>query len=141
MSARVAVVGAGPVGVVAAIACACRGMEVTLFEAEDAIDHAPRAATTHPSTLEMLAELGLVDEFISVGLVARYFELWDRDSLVARFDHDVLKDETRYPYVVQTEQHKLSEIGLRRLAGMPDARVRLGTRVLDATQEIGRAHV
>ena len=135
MSVRVAVVGAGPVGVVAAIACARRGMQVTLLEAEDAIDHAPRAATTHPSTLEMLAELGLVDEFISVGLVARYFELWDRDSLVARFDHDVLKDETRYPYVVQTEQHKLSEIGLRRLADMPSARVRLGTRVLDVTQD------
>ena len=138
MSVRVAVVGAGPVGVVAAIACVRRGMQVTLLEAEDAIDHAPRAATTHPSTLEMLAELDLVDEFIALGLVARYFELWDRDTLVARFDHDLLKGETRFPFVVQTEQHKLSEIGLRRLADMPDARVRLGTRVLDLAQDEGR---
>ncbi|HZQ72603.1 MAG TPA: NAD(P)/FAD-dependent oxidoreductase [Burkholderiales bacterium] len=135
MSVRVGVVGAGPVGAVAAIACARRGMQVALFEAEDAIDHSPRAATTHPSTLEMLAELDLVDEFISLGLVARYFELWDRDALVARFDHDLLKDETRFPYVVQTEQHKLSEMGLRRLAGMPNARVRLGARVLDIAQD------
>jgi len=131
----VGVVGAGPVGVVAAIACARKGMRVTLFEAEDAIDHAPRAATTHPSTLEMLAELGLVDEFVSLGLVARKFQLWDRDVLVAEFDHDLLKDETPYPYVVQTEQHKLSELGLRRLADMPNARVRLGTRVLDLQQD------
>lgn len=138
MSVRVAIVGAGPVGVVAAIACARRGMQVTLLETEDAIDHAPRAATTHPSTLEMLAELDLVDEFIALGLVARYFELWDRDALVARFDHDLLKGETRFPFVVQTEQHKLSEMGLRRLADMPDARVRLGTRVLDLAQDEGR---
>src|SRR5207302_1463691 len=86
MAARVAVVGAGPVGVVAAIACARKGMQVTLFEAERAIDHSPRAATTHPSTLEMLAELGLVDEFISLGLVARYFQLCDRGTLVAACD-------------------------------------------------------
>jgi 2-polyprenyl-6-methoxyphenol hydroxylase-like FAD-dependent oxidoreductase len=141
VSARVAVVGAGPVGVVAAIACARKGMEVTLFEAEDAIDHAPRAATTHPSTLEMLADLGLLDEFVSLGLVARYFELRDRDSLVARFDHEILKDETPYPYVVQTEQHKLSELGIARLQAMTNARVRLGTRVLDITQDDRRAGV
>jgi 2-polyprenyl-6-methoxyphenol hydroxylase-like FAD-dependent oxidoreductase len=135
LSARVAVVGAGPAGVVAAIACARKGMQVTLLEAESEIDHAPRAATTHPSTLEMLAELDLLDEFVSLGLIARHFQLWDRDTLVAEFDHDVLKDETPYPYVVQTEQHKLSELGLRRLADMPNARVRLGTRVLDLAQD------
>src|SRR5438105_6755883 len=112
MTARVCIVGAGPVGVVAAIACARKGMRVTLFEAEQAIDHSPRAATTHPSTLEMLAELGLVDEFMSLGLVARYFQLWDQGTLVAEFDHDLLKDETPYPYIVQTEQHKLPELGL-----------------------------
>jgi 2-polyprenyl-6-methoxyphenol hydroxylase-like FAD-dependent oxidoreductase len=138
VSARVAVVGAGPVGVVAAIACARKGMQVTLFEAETAIDHAPRAATTHPSTLEMLAELELVDEFIALGLIARHFQLWDRDKLVAEFDHDVLKDETPFPYVVQTEQHKLCELGLRRLAGMANAEVQLGTRVLDLAQDDAR---
>ena len=68
---RVAIVGAGPVGTVAAIACARRGMQVHLIEAEQAIDHGPRAATTHPSTLEMLASLDLLEEFQSLGLVAQ----------------------------------------------------------------------
>ena len=63
MTGQVGIVGAGPVGVVAAVACARKGMRVTLFEAEREIDHSPRAATTHPSTLEMLAELGLLEEF------------------------------------------------------------------------------
>src|SRR6266581_7589108 len=74
MKNRVCVVGAGPVGVVAAIACAKKGMQVTLFEERREIDHSPRAATTHPSTLEMLAGLGLLDEFQSLGLVARRSE-------------------------------------------------------------------
>src|SRR6267378_1865716 len=106
-------------------------MRVTLLEAERQIDHSPRAATTHPSTLEMLAGLGLLEEFQSVGLVARYFQFWDgaTKTLVAEFDHHALRDETPYPYVVQTEQHKLSAIGLRRLSAIPSVQVRLGTGV------------
>jgi len=139
VEARVGIVGAGPVGVVAALACAQRGMRVTLFEAGREIDRSPRAATTHPSTLGMLAELGLLDEFRSVGLTARYFQFWDgaTKTLVAEFDHETLRDETPFPYVVQTEQHKLCEIGLRRLAGMPNAEIRVGTPVTGVAQDPG----
>jgi 3-(3-hydroxy-phenyl)propionate hydroxylase len=137
VEARVGIVGAGPVGVVAALACAQRGMRVVLFEAGREIDHSPRAATTHPSTLEMLAGLGLLDEFCSVGLTARHFQFWDgaTKTLVAEFDHEVLRDETPYPYVVQTEQHKLCEIGLRRLVAMPNVEVRMGNPVTGLAQD------
>src|SRR5213596_2402906 len=143
MTARVCIVGAGPVGIVAAIACARKGMRVRLLEAETQIDHSPRAATTHPSTLEILAELGLLEEFQSLGLVARYFQFWDgtTKTLVAEFDHEVLRGETPYPFVVQTEQHKLSEIGLRRLSTMSNAEVRLGTSVTGVEQEAGSVRV
>ena len=137
MEAQVGIVGAGPVGVIAALACAQRGMGVTLFEARREIDHSPRAATTHPSTLEILAGLGLLEEFQSVGLIARRFQFWDgaTRTLVAEFDHEVLRDETPYPYVVQTEQHKLCEIALRRLAAMPNVDIRLGTPVTSVVQD------
>jgi 3-(3-hydroxy-phenyl)propionate hydroxylase len=143
VEARVGIVGAGPVGVVAALACAQRGMRVALFEAEREIDHSPRAATTHPSTLEMLAGLGLLDEFRSVGLTARYFQFWDgtTKTLVAEFDHEVLRDETPFPYVVQTEQHKLCEIGLRRLAALPNVELRLGTAVTGVAQDARRVRL
>ena len=136
MAARVGIVGAGPVGVIEAIACARKGLEVHLFEAEREVDHSPRAATTHPSTLEMLAELGLLEEFRSVGLVARYFQFWDgAKTLVAEFDHEALREETPHPYVVQTEQHKLCELGLRRLSRMSNVHVRLGTSVTNVSQD------
>src|SRR5581483_527507 len=85
---NVLVVGAGPVGSVAALACARRGYAVTLLEAEEKVDDNPRASTTQPPTLEMLAELGLIDEYIRVGLVSSTFQFWDRDSrrLIAEFD-------------------------------------------------------
>src|SRR5256885_16844247 len=143
MTARVCIVGAGPVGVVAAIACARKGMRVTLLEAERQIDHSPRAATTHPSTLEMLAELGLLEEFQSLGLVARSFQFWDgaTKTLVAEFDHEVLPGETPHPYAVQTHQRKLSAFGLRRLSAMSNAEVRLGTSVTGVAQEAGSVRV
>ena len=134
---HIGIVGAGPVGVVAAIAFVKKGFKVTLIEAEAAIDHGPRAATTHPSTLEMLAELGLVEEFQSLGLKALHFQHWDGVDMTPQveFDHSVLKDETPFPYVVQTEQHKLAELGLRRLAAVDAAEVLMGTQVTAIAQD------
>ena len=133
---NVIVVGAGPVGTVAALACARHGHAVTLLEAQQRIDDSPRASTTQPPTLEMLAELGLIDEYLRVGLVSRTFQFWDRPtrSLIAEFDFARLKGETAYPFVVQTEQHKLANMAIERLRGMANAEVRLGERVSGISQ-------
>jgi len=130
---QILVVGGGPVGAVAALACARRGLSVTLLEAQEAIDHSPRASTTQPPTLEILAGLGLIDEYIRVGLVARTFQFWDRTTrtLVAEFDFERLRGETAYPFVVQTEQHKLSNMCLARLKGD----VRFGVEVVDLEEK------
>jgi 3-(3-hydroxy-phenyl)propionate hydroxylase len=125
------IAGGGPVGVIAALALAQRGLEVRLFEAADRVDDSPRAATTHPATLELLAGLGLIDEVIERGLVARQFQFWDRPSgrLIAEFDHAVLAGDTRYPFVVQCEQHKLANLAIERLRAYPNARARFSARV------------
>src|SRR5262245_26255437 len=88
---KILVVGAGPVGSVAALACARLGHDVTLLEAQEKIDDSPRASTTQPPTLEILAELGLIDEYIRLGLVARTFQFWDRATrtMVAEFDFEI----------------------------------------------------
>jgi 2-polyprenyl-6-methoxyphenol hydroxylase-like FAD-dependent oxidoreductase len=133
---NVIVVGAGPVGSVAALACARHGHTVTLLEAQTRIDDSPRASTTQPPTLEMLSELGLIEEYLSVGLVSRTFQFWDRPTrrLIAEFDFDRLKGETAFPYVVQTEQHKLANMAIARLRRMANVEVRLGERVTGIAQ-------
>ena len=140
---RIVIAGCGPVGVIAALACAQHGYAVTLLEAETKIDDNPRAATTHPSTLEMIARVGLIDAFIQEGLVARYFQFWDKPARakIVEFDHDVLRDETPYPFVVQTEQHKLARMGIERLKIFADTDVRFDTRVTGVTQDAGGAIV
>jgi 3-(3-hydroxy-phenyl)propionate hydroxylase len=134
---NVIVVGAGPVGTVAALACARFGHTVTLLEAQNRIDDSPRASTTQPPTLEILAELGLIDEYLRVGLVSRTFQFWDRPTLelIAEFDFDRLKGETAYPFVVQTEQHKLANMAIARLRALGNAEVRLGEKVIGVEQD------
>ena len=140
---RVIIAGAGPVGVVAALACAHNGFSVTLLEADSKIDDEPRAATTHPSTLEMIARVGLIDRFMSEGLIARHFQFWDKatHTKIAEFDHELLRGETEFPFVVQTEQHKLCNMGLDQLKRYPDVEVRFNTRVMDLTQHADRVAI
>ncbi|HZQ74790.1 MAG TPA: NAD(P)/FAD-dependent oxidoreductase, partial [Burkholderiales bacterium] len=138
MSRRnVIVVGAGPVGSVAALACARLGLGVTLLEAEEKVDSSPRASTTQPPTLEILAALGLIEEYIRVGIVSRTFQFWERATrrLVAEFDFERLRGETEFPYVVQTEQHKLANMAIARLRASPNAEVRFGERASDIRQD------
>src|SRR5260221_12789036 len=101
------IAGGGPVGVITALALARQGIPVHVFEAEARVNDMPRAATTHAATLEMLDELGLVDEVIARGLVEPLFRAWDRatGSLVPEVDAGVLKNDTPYPSAVQCEQH------------------------------------
>ena len=140
---RIIIAGGGPVGVISALACAQRGYAVTLLEAAATIDDSPRAATTHPSTLEMIARVGLIDQFIQEGLVARFFQFWDKParSKIVEFDHDRLRNETPYPFVVQTEQHKLARMGIERLKTFPDVAVHFATRAIAVTQDADSATV
>jgi 3-(3-hydroxy-phenyl)propionate hydroxylase len=127
----VLVVGGGPVGVITALALARQGIPVQVFEAEARVNDSPRAATTHAATLEMLEGLGLLDEVIRRGLVEPKFRFWDRASrdMIAEFDFGMLRNDTRFPYVVQCEQHKLANMSIERLRAFPHATVDFSARV------------
>ena len=125
---RVIVVGAGPVGAVTTLALIKQGIPVTLLESEPEPPEDQRAATIHPPTVEMLAELGLKDEAFaddaSGGLQSPIFHFRDRVSgeLVAVFDLNLLKGEVPYPFVVQWEQYKLVRAAQPRIEGERDRR-------------------
>lgn len=137
----VVVVGAGPVGAIATLALAQKGFNVLLLEAEDHPVMDMRAATVHPPTVEMLAELGLRDDAWETGLLSPIFHYRDRvtGELVATFDVAVLEGEVPYPFVLQWEQYKIVRVALQRLATMDNVTVRFGARVSGIAQ--GADHV
>jgi 2-polyprenyl-6-methoxyphenol hydroxylase-like FAD-dependent oxidoreductase len=69
----VIVVGAGPVGMLTALALAQTGASVRVLEQEPQIVNSPRAAVYFPSTLIILEELGLLDELNAIGFQNRTF--------------------------------------------------------------------
>jgi 3-(3-hydroxy-phenyl)propionate hydroxylase len=139
----VIIAGGGPVGVVTALALARQGLEVRLFEADARVDDSPRAATTHAATLEMLEALGVVEEVTWRGLIEPKFRIWDRASrgIIVEFDFGMLRDDTRYPHVVQCEQHKLAAIALARLAALPNVTVEFSARFMEFEQHQDRVEV
>src|SRR6266568_7015763 len=100
---QVVVVGAGPVGMVCALALNKRGIPVTVCEQEPAPVKDQRAASIHPPTLELLDALGVTQKIISRGLVSPTYRFHDRvtHAVVAEFDLHRMRDEFMFPFVLQ----------------------------------------
>jgi 3-(3-hydroxy-phenyl)propionate hydroxylase len=133
---RVIVVGAGPVGMVCALALHRRGVKVTVLEAEPAPVPDQRAASLHPTTLAMLAELDVTQQIIPRGLIAPKYQFRDRvtGELVAEFDLADMRDELAYPFVLQYEQYKVTRDISQQYADESDFDVRFATRVTAVRQ-------
>jgi len=121
---------------VCALALSRRGIPVTVFEQEPAPVKDQRAASIHPPTLEMLDELGVTGKIMPLGLTSKSYRFHDRvtNSVVAEFDLDHMRDEFRFPFVLQYEQYKLTASIAAEYAGGADFDVRFSHRVTGATQ-------
>ena len=140
---RVLISGGGPVGLLCAWLLGRRGIGVRLFDINDGLQDDPRAATTHPATLDLLVEGGLAEDMARVGLVAPIFQFWDRptDSLVAEFDHSILANDTGHPFVVQCEQFKTARLLLERIRTLSSVEVFFNHEVIDLHQSADRVSV
>ena len=112
----VTVVGAGPVGLVAAVSLIENNIPVIVLEASADLAVDLRASTFHPPTLEFLDKLNLADDLISRGIKCPFWQFRDRKKgEIATFDLGLLKDYTDHPYRLQAEQWKLTEAARKRL--------------------------
>src|SRR5580698_328327 len=138
----IVVAGAGPTGLMCALALVRQGIPVIVVESEPALSHDLRAGTYHPPTLEMMAPYGITARMHEIGLEVRHWQIRDkRGELVAEFDLGLLADVTPYPYRLHLEQHRLTPIQLDILRRETDADVRFGRQVTGFTQHADRVDV
>jgi 3-(3-hydroxy-phenyl)propionate hydroxylase len=142
-SDRIVVIGAGPVGLCLSLALAQAGIAVCLVEAlgdDNFLEQVPRAGTNHPATLEMFDRIGLYHRLEPRGIIAPVFHYWDRRAgkLIAAFDHAHLKDDTRFPYVLQCERIKIVEEALKLAKAHPLIDLRLSTNFVSFAQGADR---
>src|SRR3974390_498384 len=93
----VVVAGAGPTGLMAALALAKQDVPVVVLEAEPHLPHDLRAGSFHPPTLEMMAPYGVTARMHRTGLRVPLWQVRERrGNLVATFDLGLLRDLTPY---------------------------------------------
>jgi 3-(3-hydroxy-phenyl)propionate hydroxylase len=136
----IVVVGAGPVGLCLALSLAQQDVSVVLVESMsdgNFLDQVPRAGSNHPTTLEFFDRIGLYAKMEPRGLIAPKFQYWDRQgsALIAEFDHALLKDDTRFPYVLQCERIKIIEEALKMAKAHPRIEVGMATEFVSFEQD------
>ena len=128
--------GAGPVAMVFALALYRQGVPFIALEMLDEPFIDQRAASHHPPTVAMLDELGLAEHILDEGLKSPVYRFHDRvtHDVIAEFDLGELKDEVKYPFVLQYEQYKIVRKILGLFGDEPGFDVRFSHTVTGFTQ-------
>jgi 3-(3-hydroxy-phenyl)propionate hydroxylase len=120
----VLIAGAGPTGAVAAWRLAEMAVDVTLLESQAQCPEDMRASTIHPPTLDMLEQMGLLDDLEAQGLRAPVYQYRNRATgEVLSLDMGEIADVARHPYRLQCEQFKLTRLIADKLADHPHGRI------------------
>lgn len=134
-SKPIIIVGAGPVGLTAAMLLQKRKIPFTLYEAAPELPDDLRASTFHPPTLDMLETLEVAAPLVAQGLISPTWQVRMHPSGErAVFDLNVISNETGHPYRLQCEQSKLCRIMLDMLVAA-GADIRMGIKVEDVEQD------
>lgn len=123
--ADVLIVGAGPVGLTAAVVLEQLGHDVVVVDSQSEGANTSRAAVVHPHTLELLEPYGVTLALVDRGLHTPTFTIRDRDELLIGVPFSDLP--TAYPYTLMISQADTEKFLLARLSELGGKVVRPAT--------------
>ncbi|MGB0037126.1 MAG: FAD-dependent oxidoreductase [Candidatus Acidiferrales bacterium] len=130
------VVGCGPAGAMLALLLARRGVSVTLLEMHKDFDREFRGDTVHPSTLEILDQLGLADRLHQL----RHSKVFGPTLLTATGPFtpiDFRQLKTKYPYILMVPQKYLLDLLTQEAAKYPNFRILMGANATELIEQRG----
>jgi 2-polyprenyl-6-methoxyphenol hydroxylase-like FAD-dependent oxidoreductase len=132
------VIGGGPAGMVLGLLLARAGVEVTVLEKHGDFLRDFRGDTVHPSTLQLLDELGLGERFAKLPhsqLDEIAFPIAEDRRLVIG---DLRRLKVRYPYIAMVPQWDLLNLLAEAGNEEPSFTLRMRTEVTELIRESGR---
>lgn len=134
---RVAVVGAGPIGLITALGLRHYGVDTVLFEEDEALSRDTKAGTVLTRTLEVLRRYGALDPVLRAS--TRIDEVGDIDLKTGKKNFLVwtgaLVEDTRLPILVNIPQHHFEPILHRRFEELAPGATRLRHRLTGFSQD------
>jgi 2-polyprenyl-6-methoxyphenol hydroxylase-like FAD-dependent oxidoreductase len=130
------IVGGGPAGMMLGLLVARRGVSVTLLEAHKDFDRDFRGDTIHPSSLEVLDEIGLAAPLHEI----RHSKIFGPTLRAANTSFspvDLRRLKIRFPYVMLIPQAKFLDFIAREAKNYPDFRLVMTANVESLIEEEG----
>ena len=130
------VVGGGPGGVMLALLLARQRVPVTLLEQHKDFDREFRGDTIHPSTLELLDQIGLAEPLHQL----QHAKIYGPTLRLANTDFspiDFRRLKTRFPYILLVPQARFLEFLAAEGAKYPNFKLVMGANVEHVIEENG----
>lgn len=130
----VVIVGAGPVGMAAAIDAGQKGIRVLVLDDDNTVSVGSRAVCYSKRALEILDRLGCAQRLIDKGVTWQVGKIFFRDELVRTFD--LLPEEGhKIPAFINLQQYYLEEYMVDRMRELDEIEVRWKNRVAEVVNE------
>lgn len=134
----VVVIGAGPVGLTAAIDLAQKGVPVVVIDAEDTVSVGSRAVCYAKRALEVWDRLGAGQRMIDKGVVWKIGKVFNGDGLVYQFDL-LPEPDHKIPAFINLQQYYLEDYLVAEAQKQDLIDLRWLSRVLSVKQEANHA--
>jgi len=130
------VVGAGPGGVMLSLLLARQGVPVTLLEMHQDFDRDFRGDTLHPGALEVVDQLGLSEQLLSLPHAKMEKLSFHTPGGVVQVA-DLSRLSTPFPFVTIVPQSQFLAMMVKEAQQYPHFQIRMGTKVRDLIDQNG----
>ena len=134
---QVCIIGGGPAGVVSAYLFALRGVPVVLLEGKPDFDREFRGDTLHASSLELLDQLGLVEEVLQQATSKlQGLSLTFTDKVMTLADFSAM--DSKFPYVAIIPQEKFLNYMVDKAKQLSNFKILMGAQVRELKETDGK---